>query len=99
MAMMGIPRFMASARACLSAAGSVTTSTSGSMKLGLMGLVRVPGTKRPAKAGAPMALENSLAGRCPYCLAEATRILLGSNPARKWAAALILSSVFLTFRT
>ena len=28
--------------------------------------------KRPAKAGAPIALENSLAGLCPYCLAEVT---------------------------
>ena len=73
-----MPRLRASLRACLSAAGSVMTTISGSMKAGLVGLVRVPGTKRPAKAGAPMALENSLAGFCPYCLAETTRILLGS---------------------
>ena len=65
-------------RACLSAAGSVMTTISGSMNAGFRGLVRVPGTKRPANAGAPMALENSLAGFWPYCLAETTRILLGS---------------------
>src|SRR5437867_8234811 len=57
-----MPTFNASRSACWSAAGSVTTRTSGSMNSGRFGFVRVPGTNRPARTFAPTFFAKRRAG-------------------------------------